>query len=199
MKRYCVVGAAMLMAATAPASAAEHVVNGGFETGDFTGFVATPGAGASLFGVDGAAPPHSGNFSAYFGSTGDPDRISQSIVTEANRSYVFSFFLKSDVQTAADDLFSASFNDMTLLSLSASPSFAYRQYTFTVTALSAASNIAFASRNANFFFDLDDVSVIDAAAPGIPEPATWALLVLGFGMIGSALRGKRRGAGLSAA
>lgn len=29
------------------------------------------------------------------------------------------------------------------------------------------------------------------SAPGIPEPQTWALLILGFGIIGGALRGRR--------
>jgi len=35
-------------------------------------------------------------------------------------------------------------------------------------------------------FDIDDVIMI--AQPGVPEPSTWALMILGFGLIGAALR-----------
>lgn len=36
-----------------------------------------------------------------------------------------------------------------------------------------------------------DNLVVNAAAGAVPEPATWALLILGFGMVGGALRAKR--------
>ena len=32
---------------------------------------------------------------------------------------------------------------------------------------------------------------IDEVAAAVPEPATWAIMLLGFGMIGSALRRRR--------
>lgn len=32
------------------------------------------------------------------------------------------------------------------------------------------------------------------AAAGVPEPSAWALLILGFGLVGGAMRGRRRGA-----
>ena len=34
--------------------------------------------------------------------------------------------------------------------------------------------------------------VVRAIAGGVPEPATWALMILGFGAVGMAMRGKRR-------
>jgi hypothetical protein len=40
---------------------------------------------------------------------------------------------------------------------------------------------------------MDDVRIIPADIPtGIPEPATWALFVAGFGVAGTALRQRRR-------
>jgi hypothetical protein len=33
----------------------------------------------------------------------------------------------------------------------------------------------------------------NAAGGGVPEPATWAMMILGFGMIGAALRRRRVG------
>lgn len=36
-----------------------------------------------------------------------------------------------------------------------------------------------------------DNLVVNAAAAAVPEPVTWALLILGFAMVGGALRGRR--------
>jgi hypothetical protein len=39
---------------------------------------------------------------------------------------------------------------------------------------------------------IDNLSfdVVDAVAPGVPEPATWAMMIAGFGLIGAAMRRK---------
>jgi hypothetical protein len=44
------------------------------------------------------------------------------------------------------------------------------------------------------FIDLDDVSVTGpaAGAGGVPEPASWALMIAGFGMAGGLLRQRRQ-------
>ena len=46
-------------------------------------------------------------------------------------------------------------------------------------------------------FDLDSVAAINyidttPVGPGVPEPATWAMMILGFGMAGGAMRRRRR-------
>ncbi len=38
----------------------------------------------------------------------------------------------------------------------------------------------------------------DAPVPAVPEPSTWAMLILGFGVVGTAMRGRRRGGFLPA-
>jgi hypothetical protein len=38
---------------------------------------------------------------------------------------------------------------------------------------------------------LDNVLITDRFAPGVPEPATWAMMLLGFGAMGMALRRRR--------
>lgn len=45
------------------------------------------------------------------------------------------------------------------------------------------------------FFTIDDLTLgIEGVAPGIPEPASWAMLVGGFGLVGGALRCRRNAA-----
>lgn len=49
----------------------------------------------------------------------------------------------------------------------------------------------FTNASPNHFFQADIVRVADVAAPGVPEPATWALMLSGFGLAGAGIR--RRG------
>ena len=63
--------------------------------------------------------------------------------------------------------------------------------TFTVGATASATFMIFDTNtqpNGNDF-GLDDISV----SGGVPEPASWALMLLGFGGLGAALRSRRRG------
>jgi len=39
-------------------------------------------------------------------------------------------------------------------------------------------------------------SVIEAGAAGVPEPASWALMLMGFGLVGYAVRGRKFGAAI---
>lgn len=44
-------------------------------------------------------------------------------------------------------------------------------------------------------FAMDDLTLgIEGISPGIPEPASWAIFVGGFGMVGGAMRARRRAA-----
>ena len=45
--------------------------------------------------------------------------------------------------------------------------------------------------NAPDFFVMDDVTY-HGGAGGVPEPATWAMMILGFGAVGLTMRGQRR-------
>lgn len=52
-----------------------------------------------------------------------------------------------------------------------------------------------ATFSSDSYFTLDDLTLgIEGVGPGIPEPASWAMLVSGFGIVGGAMRVRRRAA-----
>jgi hypothetical protein len=59
------------------------------------------------------------------------------------------------------------------------------------TGLSSVRLSAISSGN-NSEFLIDDIRVNEAFQSAVPEPATWAMLILGFGVVGSALRTAKR-------
>ena len=72
---------------------------------------------------------------------------------------------------------------------------ALNQFNFSGTATGRFVRIVFSqsSLNGGYAFFRMNPTVTDAAVgPGVPEPMTWALMLMGFGFAGSALRRRRR-------
>jgi hypothetical protein len=190
------VSALLCLGLAGPASAAgELVVNGGFETGDFTGW--TMGGNFEFTGVSGNFDgflPHSGNFFAFLGPVGADGTLSQDLVTTPGQTYTFSFAVGSDGATPND--FNASWNGSTILSLTdipqtpGYPGAAYTVYSFTEVATGALTNITLGFRNDPSFLALDDVSVV---AGVVPEPSS--IVLSGIGVLtfaGYTIRRRRR-------
>src|SRR5207342_1372158 len=68
---------------------ANLVTNGGFETGDFTGW--TNGGNTGFTGVD-PGIQHSGTYGAFFGPIGSNGFLSQTLATTAGGVYTLSFW-----------------------------------------------------------------------------------------------------------
>jgi hypothetical protein len=179
LARIILCAAAIVCTAAWNAHAVNLVNNGGFETGSFSGWTHT-GDANGFDGVDSAHPAiaHSGQSYAFLGSYPDLGGLGQNIATVMGQQYTFSFWLAYDVTSgfgSPDASFQAFFNGNQLLSitnLTAGGPFGYTQYSFTVLATGATSNIQFVYKHGNDFWRLDDVSV------AVPEAASTIWLAL---------------------
>ena len=170
------------LAAASPAAAQELVTNGSFESGNFSGFTQTGNTGhtgIAAFNVT------AGAHSAYFGAVGSPGGISQSLATTAGQDYRISFDLLN--QGGTPSFYQILFGTNVLFTATNPASFGFTNFSTTATATGASTTLAFSFRNDPAFFYLDNISVT-AIRAAVPEPATWAMMLIGFGAIGAAMR-----------
>ena len=185
-----------LLAALAAGSAhasVELVTNGGFETGDFTGWTTNHG-GTTVVRFF-TPTPLNGDFAAGF--FGRPvGIINQTLSTQAGTPYELQFDLLNDKGISSDPAtvqFKVSFGGQDVLGGNPSlpifggPGFPFTHYDFILTALSNAAVLQFSGLDldAPGGFTLDNVSV--QAAP-VPAPAAIWLLGPALGGLGFARR-----------
>lgn len=164
-----VAGAAMALAATVSAGAAELVSNGDFSAGSIGWSVSS-----NAFNFGGAA--------YHEGSIGAEGSISQTFLDAVGGLLT----LEYDWSGAGYQY--VVFNGATVAgSLTQNTS---GHYTFSLGAGTGSDTIAFFGRNDPNYNALDNVSITRAGA--IPEPGSWALMIAGFLGAGAAIRVNRR-------
>jgi hypothetical protein len=155
------------------------VQNGGFETGNyFPWTLADDGQGFDLV-HNGITPlpatsysvitPHSGNFDFVFGSVRSPGYLSQNLPTGPGQAYVVSFWLKNPYAGSTQGLerFQVSWNGATVYSITNPPVMPWTNLNLVVQATSPSTALQFAGQNVQFYFGLDDVSVVPIPNPTI--------------------------------
>lgn len=154
------------------------VTNGGFETGNFTGW--TQSGNTGFTGVNTAAA-HSGTYGAYFSPIGSLGFISQNLVTVPGATYTLSFFL-NDTLPSAPANFTAAFGGVTVLSLTGATS-GFQMYSFNLVATGALTPLQFGFRHDRPSWYFDDVSVQFVSGPSVPETGS-TLAILGTALAG---------------
>ncbi len=194
MKTVIATAALLLAAAASPAAAQNIVTNGNFETAGLTSWTAS-GWGTNINGVI------SGAYSASTGCVGDGCIRSGGAFNTASGAYLY-----QDLATVAGGTYNLGFdygaagftNELAVLFGNTT---AFDQVNLTATntgytvtgmvATGAVTRLLFLGRQDPSYSRLDNVSVTLASTGAVPEPATWAMMIGGFGLVGGAMR--RRG------
>lgn len=122
------------------------------------------------------------------GSTGDAGLMLQGFTLNAGVSYTASFDLAGDFRGGANSVLVTFGTSSNTYNLAANDAFTTYSLVFTPTSTGAYS-LSFQNNGGdNMGGLLDNVEI---ASAGVPEPATWAMMLLGFGGLGAVLRGRR--------
>lgn len=147
------------------------VQNGGFETGDFTGWTLAGDGGninfvTKSFNIahNDRFNPHSGSYAAALGEPSTLAYLSQTLPTVAGQLYLISLWMNSpDGQTPNE--FSVSWNGNTLSDLVNVGKIGYTNLQFTVKATDSSAVLQFGSRDDPTYLGLDDVTVTPISSP----------------------------------
>jgi len=190
MKIFQILGLSVLLieASTSIAHAADLVTNGGFETGNFSGWTLT--GDTDFTGVD-STVPYSSNYAAYLAPDGSLGFLSQTFATVPRQTYALSFFLQNEDGTSAGEFnqFETLVGGNTLFSQTNLSTQPYTKYTFDFVATGNSTDLTFGFRNDLSYFDFDDVSVTPVTA--VPEPSS-GLGMFAFSALGAAFLLKRQ-------
>lgn len=176
--------AATLLAAAGPAAAVELITNGGFETGDFTGWTRSTTNNATAINT---GNPQAGGFDARLRTNNSGIRtLSQDIATNAGYRYELTYWLANRGNPNPVDSFEV-VTGATTVSFGDRAAFQYTQFTQQFIGQAGTTSIVFRYLHPqDGSFQLDSVS-----AQVVPEPGTWAMLLAGFALVGSAMRRRK--------
>jgi hypothetical protein len=211
MKLFRNVLASMMLLGSVPAAHATVLVNGSFET-TISPWVAGPGINVSSTG-NGLAPD--GGYVAIIGFNSNAGgALSQSFALASGGLFDYAFKAgRSEGACSCQDVpltFSVTIDGIELSSAlpaydGSAPSFAaalklLSTYSGTVALGAGTHEFAFHfSRGETGFgrapyFGIDGVSLIQQQVGAVPEPSTWAMMLLGFAGIGYAVYRRKKGA-----
>ena len=198
-KLLLVASAAAGIALSAAPAQASLITNGSFETGNLSGWTSTYGS-LNPFGTT-YGSGMDGTYWAWLAGFETPITLSQTVSgLTVGTNYALTFIMASEF-THADQVSVSVGGPATLFTAPAytvgGPLGAFWDnwvsQTYNFTATSASQTISFSTVGLNvggYDVGIDKVS-LSAISGGVPEPTTWALMLMGFGGLGLALRQRR--------
>jgi hypothetical protein len=198
-------GAALALAMAAGSTGAQAsnlITNGSFETGDLTGWTSDSLYGLNPFGTT-YGVGMDGTYWHWMAGYETPITTSQTVSgLTVGTTYALTFITASEGSNS--DLLDVSVNGGANTAFSAPPYipgggpnggfwdvWAPHELDFVATGASATITFSTVGLNAACCdVGLDKVSL--SAVGGVPEPATWAMMLVGFGGLGAVLRAHRR-------
>jgi hypothetical protein len=157
------------------------VQNGGFETGNFTGWTLVGDGGTVNFVDTGTyIKPHTGSYAAALGEVTTPANLSQTLPTTAGQTYLLSLWLDSPSvshQQLTPNEFIVQWNGVTLYDKTNIGRVGWTNLQFIVKATDSTAVLQFGARDDNWYLGLDDVSVTPIAPPSlIAQPTNFTAL-----------------------
>jgi hypothetical protein len=193
MKLRAALTSILLLAASLAQAGPNLVLNGNFETADYSMWtLASPGGGGQAFGTDVTGSPLAVDTNIVFGdlNTTELGFLSQTIATIAGATYQLKFDLQrwtTDPQFPPDNQVQVKFGGATVFN-ETDITGDWGTHTLIVTALGASTVLEFGNFNNDpiYWNQLDNISLEflrgpnDPGDPDVPEPATLALLAGGL-------------------
>ena len=164
------------------------IVNGGFETGDFTGWTLGGNTANTFVGppFDGVGHPFSGLHAAVLGAVGSVGTLSQTFATVPGTSYELSLWGANG--GGPPNQVTITLNGITAFAATDDPIHDYVQHLFDFTATSTTYTLQYDfMHSTSGAFVIDDVSVT-----AVPEPSTLTLFALSVGVLAARPWRKRR-------
>lgn len=177
------------LAGAAPAFADNLVVNGSFETGDFSGWerIGEDMRFTDVTNENLGGGPTDGAFHARFGPF-FVSGIQQYIATTPGARYRLEFDLAN--LGSPQNQFAVAFEQPQEVQTNVA-AYDYVHRVFDITATGSSTWLGFVFSQPNQYWTIDNISV--QALPAVPEPSSAALLLVGAAALGAWLKARRRG------